>query len=203
MQPLPEVTKNLLIINVLMFIAQLTFPHLTQLLALHPVGYSDNFAPYQIVTYMFLHSPNMLMHIFFNMLALFMFGRDIEYALGAKRFLLFYLATGIGAGLLHLGVQHWELSQGNANSYALTLGASGSIFGLLAAFGMLYPNRIVMLMFPPIPMKAKYFVLLFGIMELSLGFSGTSTGVAHFAHVGGAIVGFLMILFWRVRGERF
>ncbi len=173
------------------------------MLSLHPPAYSDGFAPYQFVTYMFLHSPHMLMHIFFNMLSLFMFGRDIEYALGAKRFLLFYLLTGIGAGLLHAGIQHWELSQGHASSYALTLGASGSIFGLLAAFAMLYPNRIVMLMFPPIPMKAKYFVIIFGIMELSLGFSGAGTGVAHFAHVGGALVGFLMILFWRMRGERF
>lgn len=213
MPPLPEVTKNLLIINILMFIAQLTIEPLTYYLALYTPGFSSNFQPYQFVSYMFLHSPNNITHLFFNMLALFMFGRDIEYALGAKKFLLFYLAAGLGAGLLHSGVQYWELSQLLAENslpavqdYANrvpTLGASGSIFGLLAAFAMLYPNRMIMLLIPPIPLKAKYFVLIYGILELSMGVAGSNTGVAHFAHIGGAIVGVLMILFWRARGERF
>jgi membrane associated rhomboid family serine protease len=213
MPPLPEVTKNLLIINILMFIAQLSIEPLTYYLALYTPGFSSNFQPFQFVSYMFLHSPNNITHLFFNMLALFMFGRDIEYALGAKKFLLFYLAAGLGAGLLHSGVQYWEFSQLlTENSLAAvqeyanrvpTLGASGSIFGLLAAFAMLYPNRMIMLLIPPIPLKAKYFVLIYGILELSMGVAGSNTGVAHFAHIGGAVVGVLMILFWRARGERF
>lgn len=213
MPPLPEVTKNLLIITILTYIAQLTFPLVTLYGSLYTPGLSSNFQPYQFVTYMFLHSPQDLMHIIFNMLALFMFGRDIEYALGPKKFLLFYLATGIGAGLLHSGVQYWEISQylethtlAAVQDYANkipTLGASGSIFGLLAAFAMLYPNRMIMLLFPPIPLKAKYFVLIYGVLELSMGVAGTGAGVAHFAHVGGAVVGLLLMLFWRSRGERF
>jgi len=238
MPPLPEVTKNLLIINILMFIAQLSIEPVTYYLALFTPGFSSNFQPYQFVTYMFLHSPTTMMHIFFNMLALFMFGRDIEYALGAKKFLIFYLAAGLGAGLLHSGVQYWEFSQlfdehllKSIEAYSRnnvitneitlkltenslkavqeyanripTLGASGSIFGLLAAFAMLYPNRMIMLLIPPIPLKAKYFVLIYGVLELSMGVYGSNTGVAHFAHIGGAVVGLLMILFWRARGERF
>lgn len=240
MQPLPEVTKNLLIINILMFIAQITFEQVTVYLSLYTPGFASNFQPFQYVTYMFLHSPNDITHLLFNMLALFMFGRDIEYALGAKKFLIFYLATGIGAGLLHSGVQYFELMQlvQNYNAEIIenfkiynqriptadelqllltkaneavamhanrmpTLGASGSVFGLLAAFAMLYPNRVIMLLFPPIPLKAKYFVLIYGVLELSMGVTGTGAGVAHFAHVGGALVGFLIMLYWRKRGERF
>lgn len=213
MQPLPEVTKNLLIINILMFIAQITFEQLNVYLSLYTPVFASNFQPYQYLTYMFLHSPSDMTHIFFNMFALFMFGRDIEYALGPKKFLTFYLVTGIGAGLLHSGVQYYEFSQllaeyplaaveKFANSVP-TLGASGSIFGLLAGFAMLYPNRVIMLLFPPIPLKAKYFVLIYGVLELSMGVTGTGAGVAHFAHVGGAVVGFFMMLFWRQRGERF
>lgn len=213
MQPLPEVTKNLLIINILMYIAQLTIPSITNYLALYPIGFSDNFNPFQIVTYMFLHSTTTPMHIIFNMFGLFMFGRDIEYVLGAKKFLFLYLAAGLGAAFFHMGLIHWELSQlalqyplAQVEAYSngmLTLGASGSIYGLLAAFGMLYPNRMIMLMFPPIPMKAKYFVLIFGALELYWSFRGSDTSVAHFAHVGGAVVGALLILFWRKQGEHF
>ncbi len=213
MLPLPDVTKNLLIINVLMFLAQITFAPVTQYLAVYSPVYSDNFQPYQLVTYMFLHSPTSLMHIFFNMFALYSFGRDLEYSLGAKKFLLLYLFAGLAAIALHLLVQHIEYSQ-LAAEYGIeqvktqignkspTLGASGSVFGLLAAFGMLYPNRVIMLLIPPIPMKAKYFVLIFGALELFLGFQG-SKGVAHFAHVGGAIFAALLILWWRKKGERF
>lgn len=212
MEPMPEVTKNLLIINILMFIAQGTFPGFTEMLALYPVQ-SEHFQPVQLVTHMFMHGN--AAHIFFNMFTLYMFGRDIEYAFGAKRFLLFYLVTGFGAAGLHLLVNYVEIEyllssmdpfsqmKGLVLSEIPMLGASGAIYGLLAAFGMLYPNRMLMLLFPPIPMKAKYFVLIFAAMELYLGAAGKQTGVAHFAHVGGALFGFLLILFWRRRGERF
>jgi len=213
MLPLPDVTKNLLIINVLMFLAQLAIPQVTEYLAIYSPVYSDKFQPYQLVTYMFLHNPTSLMHIFFNMFALYSFGRDLEYSLGAKKFLVLYLSAGLAAIGLHLLVQHIEMSQW-VSEYGLaqaqevankmpTLGASGSVYGLLAAFGMLYPNRMIMLLIPPIPLKAKYFVLIFGALELFLGFEGSSKGVAHFAHVGGAIFAALLILWWRKQGERF
>lgn len=213
MENLPEVTKNLLIINVLFFLAKLGFdPLMTQYLALYPIQ-SDFFYPYQIVSHMFMHGN--LPHIFFNMLALYMFGRDIEYAFGAKKFLIFYLATGLGAAGLHLLANYIEinylLSSSDPNLVGkglfLTLipavGASGAIYGLLAAFAMLYPNRTIMLMLPPIPMRAKYFVLVFGALELYLAFAARNSGVAHFAHVGGALVGAIIILIWRRQGERF
>ena len=213
MLPLPDVTKNLIIINVLMFLAQLTIPAVTTNLAVYSPFYSDNFQPYQLVTYMFLHSPTTFMHIFFNMFALYSFGRDIEYSLGAKKFLFLYLASGIAAITLQLLVQYIEMSQwidtyglAQVQSFANkspTLGASGSVFGLLAAFGMLYPNRVITLLIPPIPMKAKYFVMIFAALELYMGVSGSQRGVAHFAHLGGAIFAAIMILIWRKRGERF
>ncbi len=212
MLPLPDVTKNLLIINVLMFLAQLAIPQVTEYLSIYSPVYSDKFQPYQLVTYMFLHSPYSLMHIFFNMFALYSFGRDLEYSLGAKKFLLLYLFAGLAAIGLHLLVQHIEMSQWvnqdglaqvQADAKKPTLGASGSVYGLLAAFGMLYPNRMIMLLIPPIPLKAKYFVLIFGALELFLGFEGSSKGVAHFAHVGGAVFAALLILWWRKQGERF
>ncbi|MCP4439589.1 MAG: rhomboid family intramembrane serine protease [Aureispira sp.] len=208
MQVLPEVTKNLLIINVLMFLATLSFENFMYgNLSLFPVQ-SPDFQPYQVVTHMFMHGDGM--HIFFNMFTLFMFGPDIERAFGPKKFLIYYLGTGLGAAALHTLVQYIEISQLDPNTMAYmqhlftpTVGASGAIFGLLAAFGMLYPNRMIMLLIPPIPMKAKYFVLIFGAIELYLGVSGKQPGVAHFAHLGGAIFGVLMVLFWRKRGERF
>jgi membrane associated rhomboid family serine protease len=231
---LPEVVKNLLIINVLMYIASLVFPTMQHHLALYPFS-SEAFQPYQLLSHMFMHgSPT---HIFFNMFALFMFGRDTEYTFGAKKFLLFYFVTGLGAALLHQLANYAELQYAlskltpehinevytNGLSYlseeknfrdetlayaniALNrpaVGASGAVFGILAAFGMLYPNRMIMLLIPPIPMKAKYFVLIMGALELYLGFSQHQSGVAHFAHVGGALFGFLMILYWRSRGEKF
>ncbi|MCH2043246.1 MAG: rhomboid family intramembrane serine protease [Saprospiraceae bacterium] len=234
---LPEVTKNLLIINVLMYIAQLTFhPWMSTKLAMYPVM-SEGFEPYQIITHMFMHSIQSPFHIFFNMFALFMFGRDIEYTLGAKRFLIFYLLTGLGAAFLHQFAGYMEyqylvaeldVSQvtqidkygfdllmedknfinpmvGDVN-LALNrpaLGASGAIYGLLAAFGMLYPNRMIMLLIPPIPMKAKYFVLIFAGMALYFGITDSQGGVAHFAHLGGAIFGAILIFVWRKSGNRF
>ena len=168
-------------------------------------------------------------HIFFNMYALFMFGRDSELAMGAKKFLLFYFITGLGAVLLHQLAGYLELQyaisrlstdelalfekgltiKGDLNlNYVYTVmntpavGASGAVYGVLVAFGMLYPNRVLMLLFPPIPTKAKYFVLIMGVIELYLGFQNNGN-VAHFAHLGGALFGFLLINYWRRRGERF
>lgn len=209
----PEVTKNLIIMNALMFLAVFAFGEsIYGTLGLFSIyGYPGNslFQPYQLVTHMFMHGG--FMHIFFNMFALWMFGSQIERALGPKRFFLFYIITGLGAAALQLGVGYYEIEMLYSNSDIAAaqqlqdvpmVGASGAVFGLLAAFGMLYPNQMVMLLIPPIPMKAKYFVILFGIMELFLGFSGQQTGVAHFAHVGGALFGVIMILIWRQQGLR-
>lgn len=221
----PEVIKNLIIINVLMFLAKLIFdPVITEYLAMYPIS-SESFRPYQIVTHMFMHGDGF--HIFFNMYALFMFGRDSELAMGAKKFLLFYFITGLGAVVLHQIAGYIELQYalsklspeeidlfekgfgGTSNlNYAHAVlntpavGASGAVYGVLVAFAMLYPNRVLLLLFPPIPIKAKYFVLIMGAIELYLGFNH-SGNVAHFAHLGGAIFGFLLINYWRNRGERF
>jgi membrane associated rhomboid family serine protease len=223
----PEVIKNLIIINVLMFLASLIFaPTMTEYLAMYPIS-SELFRPYQIITHMFMHANGF--HIFFNMYALFMFGRDSELAMGAKKFLLFYFITGLGAVVLHQLAGYLELQyaisrlstdelalfekgltiKGDLNlNYVYTVmntpavGASGAVYGVLVAFGMLYPNRVLMLLFPPIPIKAKYFVLIMGVIELYLGFQNNGN-VAHFAHLGGALFGFLLINYWRSRGERF
>ena len=223
----PEVIKNLIIINVLMFLASLIFePTMTEYLAMYPIS-SELFRPYQIITHMFMHAN--IYHIFFNMYALFMFGRDSELAMGAKKFLLFYFITGLGAVVLHQLAGYLELQyaisrlstdelalfekgltiKGDLNlNYVYTVmntpavGASGAVYGVLVAFGMLYPNRVLMLLFPPIPIKAKYFVLIMGVIELYLGFQNNGN-VAHFAHLGGALFGFLLINYWRRRGERF
>lgn len=179
---------------------------------------SENFRPYQIVTHMFLHAN--MMHLFTNMFALWMFGRSLEYDLGSKRFLIYYMVTGIGAALLHLGVTWLEVghiksaieSAGGAMDPALigkyyarintaTIGASGAVFGVLLAFGMLHPNAVLMLLFPPIPIKAKYFVIGYGVLELFLGISGSQSGIAHFAHVGGMIWGFLLLWYWKKKGK--
>ena len=225
----PEVIKNLIIINVLMFLASLIFePTMTEYLAMYPFS-SELFRPYQIITHMFMHDTQNVFHIFFNMYALFMFGRDSELAMGAKKFLLFYFITGLGAVVLHQLAGYLELQyaisrlstdelalfekgltiKGDLNlNYVYTVmntpavGASGAVYGVLVAFGMLYPNRVLMLLFPPIPIKAKYFVLIMGVIELYLGFQNNGN-VAHFAHLGGALFGFLLINYWRSRGERF
>lgn len=223
MLPLPPITRNLIFVNIAVYLLCLILAYqdltpIVEFFQLYTPVLSDKFMPHQYISYMFLHDMQGFMHIAFNMLALYMFGRDIEYALGSKKFFLLYILGGIGAGLLHSGIQYWELSQlipqygidqvqMAANKIA-TVGASGSIYALLAAYAMLYPNRVLMLLFPPIPMKAKYFVLIFAGIELFSGIRqmhsiGGATSVAHFAHVGGALFGFLLILFWRKKGEFF
>ncbi len=186
MPSLPPVTRALILICVAVFAMQQLLP-LVGLLALWPLQ-SGNFMPWQVFSYAFLHGD--LLHLFFNMLALWMFGAEIERLWGGKRYLQFLLASSMAAALVQLV---WTLLIG---SRVPTLGASGATYGLLLAFGMLFPNRTIMLLIPPIPMKAKFFVAIFGALELIQGVMGPS-GIAHFAHLGGMLGGFLMIRYWR------
>ncbi|MFT3905451.1 MAG: rhomboid family intramembrane serine protease [Steroidobacteraceae bacterium] len=155
------------------------------------------FRPWQVLTYGFLHSPDNVMHLFANMLALYMFGPDCERLLNSQRFLTYYLLCVIGAGLTQLAVVTYLVP-----SPYPTVGASGGIFGLLLLFGASYPQRRVMLLFPPIPMPAWVFVTLYGVLELVLGVTGTQQGVAHFAHLGGMAVGLVLFFLWRLPRAR-
>lgn len=218
---IPPVTKNLLIINVLLWVATLVMGvnpatgeyRLVQWLGLHAFG-AEQFNVAQLITYMFLHDPSSFSHVFFNMFSVFMFGRTLEHVWGSQRFLFYYITTGIGAGLIQEAA--WFIEFGNQiklisqnygweqASFALnslvTIGASGAVFGILLAFGMLFPNTPLYLMFIPIPIKAKWFVAGYGLIELFLGVSATSDGIAHFAHLGGMLFGIILILYWRKKG---
>ncbi len=235
---IPPVVKNLIIINVLFYVAtyilELKGIRLSSYLGLYfPV--SENFRLHQIFTHMFMHGS--LMHIFFNMYALYIFGRVLESVWGPKRFLLYYLITGIGAAFLHSFVNFLEYeslinkmspetieyvktegpalwNEGKNFSDNLagklnmllnipTVGASGAVFGILLAFGMLFPNTQLMLLFPPIPIKAKYFVMGYGAIELYLGFSHPGSNIAHFAHLGGMLFGFILIKYWQKNSNKF
>ncbi len=274
---LTPVVKNLIVINVIFYVASLVFLstfgiQIEDYLGLHLPSAKD-FNPFQLVTYMFLHAYYssqggiIFSHLFFNMFALFMFGRMLETVWGSKRFLLYYLVTGIGAALIHLITQYFEVApvleginhyMNNAShenlqdflkqyleirSYAMkssfdefaalydqlintdpdramalskeflyqyrgsylnsfvTVGASGAVFGILLAFGMLFPNTELMLLFPPIPIKAKYFVILYGVIELFMGVAQFSMdNVAHWAHLGGMLFGFILIKYWKRKG---
>ncbi|MGE4287810.1 MAG: rhomboid family intramembrane serine protease [Salinivirgaceae bacterium] len=262
---LPPVIKNLLIINILVFLADNVLFNIgidiSNIFALHNFK-SEYFKPIQLITHMFMHarlnSPNGIMHIFFNMFALVMFGRMLELVWGSKRFLIFYLVSGIGAALIQSLVNNFQLNaiyaeltaflntpspdlflkfvnnnlnfrtdelnrlidlysnnppqylnhaidwaQGifNLHLNAQMVGASGAVFGLLLAFGMLFPNIELMLIFIPIPIKAKYFVIIYGVAELFMGVSGfKADNVAHFAHLGGMIFGFFLIKYWNSKG---
>ena len=188
----PPVVKNLLIINVLIFAATKLLPIGPQIMHYCALWVDMTpFRTYQFVTYMFLHAD--VEHLFFNMFALWMFGRTLEYELGSKRFLVYYMICGIGAALIQAGIA-WAMDE------PMTLvGASGAVMGLLLAFGVMHPNAVIILLFPPIPMKAKWFVIVYGIIELLLGWRG-SGNVAHFAHVGGMLWGLLLLYWWRRRG---
>ncbi len=268
---MPPVVKNLLIVNVLFYFASIVLfqsmgIRIEEYLGLH-IPMADKFGVYQLVTYMFLHAYPDPAHIFFNMFALFMFGRMLESVWGSKRFLFYYLVTGVGAALIHLVAQYYEILpmlkqitfymnnsshenlQNFLNNYHIiastamrhdfglfaesynsivnsdpsaaaslarqylmnyraafldahvTVGASGAVFGILLAFGMLFPNMRLMLLFPPIPIKAKYFVMMYGVLELFLGVANFSMdNVAHFAHLGGMLFGFLLIKYWQKKG---
>lgn len=216
MNKLPEVTKNLLAINVLMFLAAIVMEKqgisLVNILGLHFFKASD-FAPYQLVTYMFMHGG--FSHLFFNMFALYMFGSVLERVWGAKRFLIYYFVAGIGAGLLQEIVQYASFVSEGLAAYDgvstktgvipmaqflnlwTTVGASGAIYAILLGFGMSFPND-KMFVFPlPFPIKAKFFVIGYAVIELLLGISDTQDGIAHFAHLGGMLFGLAMILYWR------
>ncbi len=261
---IPLVVKNLLIINILMLFATFVFSgtfdiQLTRILGLYYFE-SELFRPYQIITHMFMHGG--LAHLFFNMFALWMFGRVLESVWGSQRFLIYYFATGLGAAALHTFVNHLEMSSmiNAANSFMNnptpdlfrefisnhipsprrevydfimnwsddpgnrayitqavtmvenslrhrmnipTVGASGAVFGVLLAFGMLFPNTRLMLLFPPIPIKAKYFVIAYGCIELYLGLTRPGSNIAHFAHLGGMLFGFLLIKYWQKNTRNF
>jgi membrane associated rhomboid family serine protease len=233
---IPIIVKNLLIINVLLFLATITLPrigsvYLDDYLGLHYFE-ASKFNPIQLITYMFMHGN--ISHLFFNMFSLFMFGRFLEQVWGPQKFLFYYMITGIGAGLIqeitwyielrpllqeisniaasghiHEGVLIGEKVIYSASDlFALkaeylnrfiTVGASGAVFGLLLAFGMLFPNMPLFIMFIPIPIKAKYFVIVYGLLELMGGIisvSGSDDGIAHFAHLGGMLFGYILIKIW-------
>ncbi len=254
----PPIVKNLLIINIIFFMAQMLLPigdSLTDAFALH-YWESPNFQIYQFVTYMFLHGS--IGHLFFNMFALWMFGRIAEYDLGSRRFLSYYVITGICAGLFHMGVMELEFSgiksaiaafkanplptdftvlmskyfprfeyneafieawaaAPTSNMYvseavksiteiysmsinSITVGASGAVFGVLLAFGLMHPNDRIMLLIPPIPIKAKYFVMGYAAIELISGIGNSSSTVAHFAHLGGMVAGWIILRYWKKKG---
>ncbi|GCD79200.1 rhomboid family intramembrane serine protease [Schleiferia thermophila] len=240
---LPEVIKNLLIINGIFFFATFSFKNtfgldLNEILGLYLPG-SQQFRPYQLVTHMFMHGN--FGHIFFNMFALWMFGTSIENYWGGKKFLIYYFFTGLGAAVLHLGVNYWEMMklesilrasgfddlslamlrtgeihQGLSiavprdilQQYYLkfnipTVGASGAVFGVLLAFGMMFPNQYIFIYFL-FPIKAKYFVMIYGALELINGLSNDpSSNIAHFAHLGGMLFGFILIKYWQNKEDRY
>jgi len=242
MSSVPTVTKNIIIINAIMWFATVvlykTGFDLQNILGMHYIG-SDAFLPYQLVTYMFMHDMGSITHVFFNMFAVFIFGRVLEQVWGPKRFLVYYLVTGVGAGLIqqlawYIDMRHFlnavndYLINGDSSVLSMflnvqdginyssssivaakdtilnnliTVGASGSVFGILLAFGMLFPNAPLYLMFIPIPIKAKYMVIGYGLIELFAGvanFSGDN--VAHFAHLGGMLFGYFLIRYWKKKG---
>lgn len=191
---IPNVIFALLVVNGLGFAAQnfISYSY-TGYFALWPTS-TELFRPWQLVSYGFMHGN--FTHIFFNMLMLWMFGRDLERLMGPRRFFTYYMVCVVGAGLVQLVV---AALQGGVYP---TVGASGGVFGILLAYGMAFPNRTLMLIFPPIPIKAKYFVILLGLFELYLGFSGRAPGIANFAHLGGMLFGFLLLRYWAVRRRR-
>ena len=262
---IPPVVKNLVLINVIMLLATWVLGNvmniqLNSILGLYYFK-SEHFEPYQIVTHMFMHGS--LMHLFFNMFALWMFGRVLETVWGSKRFFIYFIVTGLGAAALHMFVIHlqmqsilkdatallntpspeafaifikshfpeyysqiykglldgWYSNPDNPQFVAVaqqyvsdlmklkmdipTVGASGAVFGVLLAFGMLFPNTQLMLLFPPIPIKAKYFVIFYGALELWLGITQPGSNIAHFAHLGGMLFGFILIKYWNIKKKDF
>lgn len=187
----PDVVFLLLISNVLVFALQYMWDNLTAYyFALWPIG--SHFAPFkvwQLVTYGWMHASTT--HIAFNMFGLWMFGSDLERVWGPQRFFVFYLVCVVGAGIIQL------LASGFEGHMGPTVGASGGLFGILLAYGLTFPNRVVVPLFPPIPMRAITFVFVFGALELFLGISGAAPGIANFAHLGGMLFGFLMLQFWK------
>ncbi len=213
---LPPVVKNLVILNgIMLIITFITGNFMYEKFALFYFE-SPLFKPYQLLTHMFMHGS--FFHLFFNMYALVIFGIVLEQVWGSQKFFLYYLVTGIGAALLHSLVIFIEVSQlkeayeaGNImaiNSIEIinrtpTVGASGAVYGVLLAYGMLFPNNVLQLIFPPIALKAKWFVVIFGAIELFLGISRPGSNIAHFAHLGGMIFGYLLILYWKKKNRMY
>jgi membrane associated rhomboid family serine protease len=198
---MPPVTRALIIANVIVFLAQMLLPGLTVPFALWPLdaarqsGGQVSFQVWQVVTYAFLHGG--FAHIAFNMFALYMFGGAMERVVGPRRYLIYYFVCVVTAAIAQLLVM--QLTGGLYPS----IGASGGVFGLLLAYAVYFPNNRVMLLFPPIPLPSRIFVLLYAALELVLGVTGTQAGVAHFAHLGGLVGGAIVLYFWRnVRGRR-
>lgn len=221
------VIKNLIIINVIFFLATriigdggvLPLPYLTETFGAFYPG-SPMFKPWQIITHMFMHSHVGLMHIFFNMFALYMFGTALERVWGARRFIIFYFVCGLGAFFLHQVVNAFEIYQITGKVfpavsdfqtsddafryyYVPVVGASGAVFGILLGFGMLFPDTKLYLLFPPIAIKAKVFVFVYGAIELFLAFSTSGSNIAHFAHLGGMLFGYIMLKHWQKSSTRF
>jgi membrane associated rhomboid family serine protease len=210
LQNIPPVTRNLLIVNVIMFVATLINPVFMKSTFSMAFPLSTEFRWWQPLTHMFMHDG--FFHIFFNMYTLVMFGMVVERVLGTKKFLWFYFITGFGAVALHTGVEFIQVQQLIQkypevqpqliyNSVPGVLGASGAIYGVLVAFAMLYPEAKLTLIFPPITLNAKWWVIIFIGIELVTGITGTQMGVAHFAHLGGALFGWLLIRYWKKKGE--
>lgn len=190
MNRISPVVKQLLIINVAVYVlAVYVMPQFEYMLALYYPG-SENFMPFQFISSMFMHGSNM--HIMFNMMSLFFLGPMVESQMGAKKFLFFYLICGLAANLAHVGMAYF----GIINPHPV-VGASGAIMGVFVAFAYYFPNVKLMLLFPPIPVKAKYMIVGLMAFDLFSGVSGFNTGIAHFAHLGGAIMGIILLLYWR------
>ena len=213
---LPPVTKNLIIINVIIFLASLINEDfmISTFALFYPT--SPFFRWWQVVTHMFMHGG--FWHIFFNMYTLLIFGCVVERIIGSRKFLLFYFICGFGAVALHLGVEYLQMQsfmskaaegstsaiqQIEALKYTPTVGASGAIYGVLMGYDMLFPESKMTLLFPPVTLSAKWMVVVFAAIELFTGVTGLAGSIAHFAHLGGMLIGWLMILWWRKRGVLF
>lgn len=219
MSSVPPAIKNIIIINILVMIFTWLKPDfMYRTFALfYPA--SQLFEPWQVITHMFMHGG--FWHIFFNMYTLFIFGTVLERVWGTKKFLIFYFVTGLGAALLHMTVQFVEaqmyISQIAENSQQAmmayqtlkmtpTVGASGAIYGVLIGYAMLFPDSVLTLIFPPVSLKAKWFVIIFAVIELFTGIQSISSvggGIAHFAHLGGMLFGWLLILYWKKKNRMY
>lgn len=202
---LPQVIKHLIIINILVFIGQ-EYTTIFDKTAIYPFS-SSLFKPFQIITHMFMHGS--ISHIFWNMFGLWMFGNNIENIWGSKRFLIYYFVCGLGAVFCHQIIQEIQIGglpphEAFIAQQTPTVGASGAIYGILLAFGMLFPNTKIWLLFPPIPIKAKYLIIILGVISLWSGFAANEAdNIAHFAHLGGMLFGFFMIKYWEKNKNNF
>ena len=208
MNSIPQVTRTLIVINVIVLVFTMIIgDRMYSLFSLFAFS-SPLFRPWQLVTHMFMHGG--FWHLFFNMYTLMIFGTALERTWGSKKFLLFYFVTGLGAALCHnlvvgLQISHYLDAGNTAAAHAAmmvpTVGASGAIYGVLLGFGMLWPNSELQLLFPPVRLTAKWFVIIFGAIELVTGLTGLGGNIAHFAHLGGMLFGLALILYWKKRGK--